>query len=171
MAPDGHRTALARLEYELTLFSRHYLAAVQHRADQQLDRSAYLILTRLEAGEPLSLKELSDAFRLDLSTINRQVAAMRRHGLVERVPDPDGALARKIRATRRGLDMLAADRSQSTSGLAKVVEEWAGADVEELSHLVQRFNESIERLQHNPWPRPHQPSEPAIKPGNSPNSP
>ncbi len=146
--------SLTRLEYELTLFSRHYLASAKYRPNQQLDRSAYLILVRLELDCPLSLGELAEAFRLDISTVNRQVGAVLKQGLVERVPDPDGGIARKVRATRKGLDMLEAERAQSRGGVAKVVADWTDADIDQMSRMVARFNQSIEGLEENPWPRP-----------------
>ena len=144
---------LTRLEYELTLFSRHYLASAKYRPNQQLDRSAYLILVRLELDNPLSLKELADAFRLDISTITRQVGAMRKQGLVERVPDPEGGIARKVRATAKGLEMLVADRAHSRSGVTRVLSEWPDEDVEAMTVLIARFNQTIEGLENNPWPR------------------
>lgn len=146
--------ALERLVYELTLFSRHYLTTVRHRDTKHLDRSAYLILTRLKVESPLSLKEMAEAFRLDVSTINRQVAALLKQGLVERVPDPDGGIARKVQATDQGLDLLAADRAQTNSDVGKVVEEWTDTEVADLAARIRRFNVSIEDLEDNPWPRP-----------------
>ncbi len=146
--------SLTRLEYELTLFSRHYLASAKYRPNQQLDRSAYLILVRLELDSPLSLAELAEAFRLDISTVNRQVGAVLKQGLVERVPDPDGGIARKIRPTAKGLQLLDLDRTQSRGGVAKVVAEWTNADIDQMSGMVARFNQSIEGLEENPWPRP-----------------
>jgi DNA-binding MarR family transcriptional regulator len=144
---------LAGLEYELTLLSRHYLSALAHRGGQQLDRSAYLILVRLGEHDALSLKQLSEAFLLDVSTLNRQVAAMRRNGLVERVPDPDGGLARIIRATEHGREMLRSDRDRGRQNVGKVVSEWSDADVAHLREMIAKFNQSIESLEDNPWPR------------------
>ncbi|MEV0339872.1 MarR family transcriptional regulator [Nocardia sp. NPDC050713] len=146
--------ALTRLAFELALLSRHFPASVLRRPGFQLDRSAFLILTRLEIDNPLTLRELAGAFRLDISTINRQVGAMLKHGLVERVPDPEGGIARKIRASAKGMELLAADRAQSRDGIGAVVAEWSESDIGQLSALVARFNESIEHLEHNPWPRP-----------------
>ncbi|MGY4099595.1 MarR family winged helix-turn-helix transcriptional regulator [Nocardia sp. R16R-3T] len=146
--------ALARLVFELTLLARHFPASLVRRRGFRLDRSAYLILTRLEMDAPLSLRELSQAFQLDISTINRQVAAMLKQGLVERVPDPDGGIARKIRASAKGLELVAADREQSHEGIGAVVADWAVADITQLSGLISRFNMSIEHLEENPWPRP-----------------
>ncbi|MEV6338182.1 MarR family transcriptional regulator [Nocardia vinacea] len=145
---------LTRLVFELTLLSRHFPASLLRRPGFQLDRSAYLILTRLEMDFPLSLRELSEAFQLDISTINRQVAAMLKQGLVERVPDPDGGIARKIRASAKGLELVAADREQSQEGIGAVVADWTAADIAQLSGLISRFNMSIEHLEENPWPRP-----------------
>lgn len=151
-APDS--ADFTRLVFELTLLSRHFPASVLRRPGFQLDRSAYVILTRLEIDTPLSLRELSEAFQLDISTINRQVAAMLKQDLVERVPDPDGGIARKVRASAKGLELLAADRQQSHEGIGAVVADWSQADIAQLSTLVARFNESIERLEDNRWPRP-----------------
>ncbi|MET9289460.1 MarR family winged helix-turn-helix transcriptional regulator [Nocardia beijingensis] len=150
----GDKAALDRLTFELSLLSRHFPAALLRRPGFQLDRSAYLILTRLELDHPLSLRELSEAFQLDISTINRQVGAMRKQGLVERVPDPDGGIARKIRASAKGLELLAADRKQSRQGIGAVVAEWTEDDIDLFSRLIARFNQSVEDKEANPWPRP-----------------
>lgn len=150
----GDKAALHRLTFELSLLSRHFPAALLRRPGFQLDRSAYLILTRLELDHPLSLRELSEAFQLDVSTINRQVGAMRKQGLVERVPDPDGGIARKIRASAKGLELLAADRKQSRQGIGAVVAEWTEDDIDLFSRLIARFNQSVEDKEANPWPRP-----------------
>ncbi|QIS06041.1 MarR family transcriptional regulator [Nocardia brasiliensis] len=146
--------ALPRLVYELTLLARHFPASLLRRPGFQLDRSAFLILTRLEHDTPLSLRELSEAFQLDISTINRQVAAMLKQGLVDRVPDPAGGIARKIQASAKGLEALASDRMQSHDGIGAVVADWPGADIEQLGTLIARFNHSVEHLEDNPWPRP-----------------
>ncbi|MBF6210821.1 winged helix-turn-helix transcriptional regulator [Nocardia puris] len=151
---DRDPTALARLAFELTLFSRHFPASVLRRPGFRLDRSAFLILTRLEIDSPLSLRELADAFRLDISTINRQVGAMLKQGLVERVSDPDGGIARKLRASAEGLAQLAADRALSRTNIGTVVSDWSDDDIAQLSGLIARFNGSIEQLEENPWPRP-----------------
>ncbi|MFE3543666.1 MarR family winged helix-turn-helix transcriptional regulator [Nocardia sp. NPDC059177] len=149
-------TPFARLVFELNLISRHSPATSRRAPGFQLDRSAFLILTRLDLGEPLSLRELSEAFRLDISTINRQVGAMLKADLVERVPDPDGGLARKIQSTEAGRSALAADRECRAAGIGSVVADWNDDDIAELSRLMRKFNRSVEQLEHNPWPRPPQ---------------
>lgn len=147
-------TPFARLVFELNLLSRYYPNTSRRRPGFQLDRSGFLILTRLDLGEPLSLKELSQALQLDISTINRQVAAVLKQGVVERVPDPEGGIARKIRMTPAGRAALDADRATRRNGIHTVVGDWDPADIAQLSRLVRKFNQDVEAIEDNPWPRP-----------------
>lgn len=140
------------LEQELTLLSRHQLSSAQHNPDLVLDRSAYQLLGRLELG-PLSLKQLAELFRLDVSTVNRQIASLRRKGLVERIADPAGGLAQLLRPTRKGLAQLRADRVTRHGQIGQVLETWDPADVERLHEMLAKFNVSIESLEGQSWPR------------------
>ena len=151
--PDGDALAgeVAGLENELVLLSRHHL---RRGRSQSLDRSAYILLGRLELAGAMTLKELASAFDLDISTVNRQVGALERNGLVERVPDPHGALARRVRPTELGLARLRADRVSSSEGVLRVVEGWPGERVGLLRELLMEFNQGIEELEGQRWPRP-----------------
>ncbi|MFC8103407.1 MarR family winged helix-turn-helix transcriptional regulator [Streptomyces sp. NPDC057363] len=146
---------LSDLERELTLLSRHFVASRGPRIGQSLERSAYVLLTRLETGEPLTLKELAHTFQVDVSTINRQVSAMLRNGLVERIPDPDGGMARKFRPTALGLERLEADRAVSRAGTARLVEAsgWAGDQTQQFLDLLIELNQGIEHLEGLAWSR------------------
>lgn len=80
------------IEFETMLLGR-YMALLTPRArgmEGRLDRSAYLLLSRIQVEGPMSIGQLSEAFGLDTSTLNRQTAAMLRNGVVERMPDPEG---------------------------------------------------------------------------------
>ncbi|MDV7245743.1 MULTISPECIES: MarR family winged helix-turn-helix transcriptional regulator [Rhodococcus] len=151
MTVSDREAVTADIENELTLLSRHYVHS--QRAGLQIDRSAYLLLSRLELEHPVTLKELSEAFRLDISTINRQIGALLRRGLVERVPDPDGGLARKVQATDLGLEHLRSDRQLSRSGVERVIGGWSDGDREELRRLLSKFNAEVENLEGRSWPR------------------
>ncbi|MFH9730231.1 MarR family winged helix-turn-helix transcriptional regulator [Streptomyces sp. NPDC017260] len=147
--PDAEERRLGDLERELTLLSRHFIASRRPRIGQGLDRSAYVLLTRLETGEPLTLKELAHTFQADVSTINRQISAMLRQGLVERIADPAGGVARRIRPTPTGLERLEADRAISRAGAARLLEaaEWDGERTQRFLTLLVEFNHGIERLE------------------------
>ncbi|MFL6156473.1 MAG: MarR family winged helix-turn-helix transcriptional regulator, partial [Marmoricola sp.] len=129
-------------------------SSAQHTPDLVLDRSGYQLLSRLELGA-LTLKQLAEVFRLDVSTVNRQVAALRRKGLVERDVDPDGGIARLLRPTRAGLTLLHQDRSMRHHQVGSVLETWSPDEVAALHELLAKFNTSIEDLEGARWPRPH----------------
>ncbi|MFF8696374.1 MarR family winged helix-turn-helix transcriptional regulator [Streptomyces sp. NPDC015144] len=141
------------LERELTLMSRHFIASRGPRIGQSLDRSAYVLLTRLETGEPLTLKELAHTFQADVSTINRQVGTMLKHGLVERLDATTRGSARRFRPTPLGLERLEADRAISRAGAARLIEEagWDGERTQQFLTLVIEFNHGIEQLEGLAW--------------------
>lgn len=144
------------VEYEQMLLGRHSLA--DHRGGRHkyalLDRSAYILLSRLRVQGPMSNPELSDAFGLDASTLNRQTAAVTRAGLAERIPDPDGGMARKFRITHEGARLLDAERERVVRSLDQVMHDWPDEDIAAFARYLKRFNSSIEELSQRPWPRP-----------------
>ena len=143
---------IAALEVELSLLARHHLHSSQHSAERLLDRSGYHLLSRLELG-PLNLKQLAEAFRLDPSTVNRQVNALLRAGLLEKVRDPGGAVARVLRPTAGGLDLLHRDRAILQEQVGRVLTDWDPGEIDELRRLLEKLNTSIEALEGRPWPR------------------
>jgi DNA-binding MarR family transcriptional regulator len=146
----GRERLLADLERELTLIGRHQLVRV---ATGSLDRSAYLVLCRIDATGPMTARELADALRLEISTVTRQVGAMLRDDLVERVADPAGGTARRLRITPTGTTRLATDRDRHRTGLDTVVTDWPDTECAELCRLLRALNERIETHQGTPWPR------------------
>ncbi|WP_024795544.1 MarR family winged helix-turn-helix transcriptional regulator [Tomitella biformata] len=144
------------VEFETMLLARHMMRQSPHprRAAGHLDSSAYTLLSRISVEGPMSIGELSAAFGLDSSTLQRQTAAVLRDGLVDRIPDPDGGMARKFRINAEGSRRLLAHREENMSGLEKVMADWSVEDVAEFAGWLQRFNTDIERLAENLWPRP-----------------
>ncbi|MFE6166166.1 MarR family winged helix-turn-helix transcriptional regulator [Streptomyces sp. NPDC055239] len=145
-----------QVEFETMLLGRHsHLYNPRTRSSGgRLDRSAYVLLSRIQMDGPMSIGQLTEAFGLDASTLNRQTAAMLRTGLVERIPDPEGGMARKFRISAEGESQLDADRAEYTQGLEKVLAGWSAEDVATFAGFLQRFNGDIESLEGHPWPRP-----------------
>ncbi|MCC5581576.1 MarR family transcriptional regulator [Microtetraspora sp. AC03309] len=144
------------IEYETMLLGRHR-PSVFLRAEREgghLDRSAYTLLSRIGLEGPMSIGQLSEAFGLDASTLNRQTSAMLRAGLVERIPDPEGGIARKFRITAEGERCLNDERAANIRSLERVLADWTPAEVAAFAACLQRFNADIERLAGKPWPRP-----------------
>ncbi|MDX3225543.1 MarR family winged helix-turn-helix transcriptional regulator [Streptomyces sp. ME19-01-6] len=120
----------------------------------RLDRSAYFLLSFLDTEGALSIGQLADAMGLDVSTVNRQTGALLRAGLLERIPDPQGGLARKLRATSLGAERLAADRERRRAGLARVLAGWTPEEVRRFEDALTRFNREVEADEGRSWPRP-----------------
>ncbi|MFF7328865.1 MarR family winged helix-turn-helix transcriptional regulator [Streptomyces sp. NPDC090306] len=144
------------VEYEQMLLSRHTFLTQRggRRKDSVMERSAYILLSRIRVQGPMSIGELSEAFGLDASTLNRQTAAAMRAGLVERIPDPDGGMARKFRITEEGTRLLDEEREGIVGDLDRVMADWSDDDVAAFASYLRRFNTDIERLAGRPWPRP-----------------
>ncbi|MFD6415537.1 MarR family winged helix-turn-helix transcriptional regulator [Streptomyces sp. NPDC060194] len=130
------------------------------RAESLLDRSAYIMLSRIRVQGPMSIGQLGDAFGLDASTLNRQTAAAVRAGLVERIPDPEGGMARKFRITDEGERRLEEERTGIVASLDRIMADWPERDVAAFADYLQRFNASIEQLHGMPWPRTEPPAGP-----------
>lgn len=150
------------VEYEHMVLGRHNLRSIPVTADteQLLERSGYIMLSRIERQGPMSIGQLSEAFGLDASTLNRQTAGAVRAGLLRRIPDPEGGIARKFQLTAEGARRLALTRDWHVAGLDKVMVDWSPQDVLAFAAFLRRFNTDIERLDQRPWPRPDDEAEP-----------
>jgi DNA-binding MarR family transcriptional regulator len=143
------------IEFEAMLLGRHVTpASGQHRAALALDRSVYVLLTRLELDGPMSIPQLKQAFGLDSSTLNRQTASMLRAQLVDRIADPEGGIARKFSVSANGGALLRADRQRKIEALTDILEGWSDEDRGTFVDLLRRFNRDIEQREGRPWPRP-----------------
>lgn len=141
--------------YEHMLLQRVATQGVPpHGRTSALERSATVLLARLEAGGPMTIAELAEAFDLDVSTVHRQVAAAMKAGLIERVEDPDGGAARRHRPTDEGRARLAAELDSRRGNVAALVAHWPADDITEFARLLRRFNEEAETRRGHPWPRP-----------------
>lgn len=136
------------LEYEAMLLWRHRdMRQPSARGDDRhLDRSAYILLSRLELAGPMSIGQLSEAFGVAPSTVHRQSAAMLCAGLVERIPDPEGGIARKFRLTEEGRRRLDEERGRNVRGLERVLAGWSEEDTAAFAAYLRRFNAGMERL-------------------------
>lgn len=138
---------LEQIEYEQLMLSRYTIA--QQRQFGGVDRSVYLLMSRIQAQGPLSIAELSHGLRLDNSTLQRQVTHGIDDGYLERIADPDGHIARKITLTDLGLAKLEHAREVTLHALDRILNEWEAEDVEQFAGYLQRFNASIEEYRNS----------------------
>lgn len=143
-------------QFEMMLLMRHLNHLQRHAEWEQapLDRSAYILMTRMYLDGPLTIRELRDALGLDDSTLNRQTAAVVRSGFVERIPDPDGGVARKFRLTDVGQQRLIDERQAYVDELSHALTAWNDTQVDDLATSLRAFNEAFEAAEGRPWNRP-----------------
>lgn len=108
----------------------------------QLDPTALPALLVLARGVPLRMSELAEALWLDKSTTTRQVDALTRLGLVERIPDPADARARLARLTPVGQKRAAAVLAERHRMWTAALTDWHDSDLEDLARLLRRLRDS-----------------------------
>lgn len=142
------------LVYEYMLMAR-YAATGTHPDGRRdaLDRSAMILLARLIAEGPMTVAELADAFDLDISTIHRQLAAAMKNGLILRIDDPEGGVARRHRPTAEGRRRYEEELAIRRTYVDRVVADWPAEDRHAFTVYLRRFNENMEHLRGRPWPR------------------
>jgi len=115
----------------------------------QLDTSAFRLLWLLTEGPPRTLRELADELQLDQSTVNRQVNAAIKHGLVERYAVA-GSSSRLLRPTEAGRATYVHDAALRAdvydAVLDELGEERAAALVAELRELNDGLDRAHSRL-------------------------
>lgn len=129
------------IEYEQMLLSRYTIAQHRHGG---LDRSVYLLMSRIDVQGPMSVGELSATLRLDASTVQRQTTAAVREGYLERILDPAGSVARKFTLTALGQQRLKDVREYTVNAIDRITAEWPSDEVNKFAELLHKFNVSIE---------------------------
>jgi DNA-binding MarR family transcriptional regulator len=107
-----------------------------------LDPTALPVLLVLARREPLRMSELAVALWLDKSTATRQVNAVARLGLVERLPDPADARARLVRLTEEGRSRVTALLAEQGQMWTTALSGWSTSDLRELTRLLRKLRDS-----------------------------
>ena len=129
-------------EQELVLLTR-LLEAAQRRRSYPLERAHYLVLSTLDEAGPQSVGGLAGRLALDDSTMTRQVAAMERSGLLEKVPNPADGRGTLIHATPAGDAAMRSMRAMRCDRVARLLRDWPAAERCQLARLLERFNASL----------------------------
>lgn len=142
------------LAYEQMLLTRHALQnTVPQTREVVLDRSATVLLARLQAQGPMSVGQLAEGFGLDVSTVHRQVAAAIKAGLIERVQDAKAGVARTHRPTAEGARRLQEELTARARSYELITAGWTAAELREFARLLTKFNLDVERVRGQQWPR------------------
>lgn len=136
---------LDRIECALTVLVRRAQRISWQRPGEQqsLERAAYAILGRLYDEGPSRLSALAAVFGLDLSTVSRQVQALRSAGLVTRTVDPSDRRASLLDLTAEGRDELLRVRRLRRAVVHELLAEWPEQDQSTFAELLERFNDEF----------------------------
>jgi DNA-binding MarR family transcriptional regulator len=138
------KNSIELIEYELTTFIRRavYLDNSENKIGN-LERSAYLLLRQLDEFGPARVKELAEAFKLDISTLSRQAAALENKKLISRFSDPSDGRVSLFDITTRGKQTLQSDKQMRLARYHSMLEKWSSEEKELFGQLLMRLNEAF----------------------------
>ena len=136
------------------LFRRSQAIHVSTKSgDFELDRSIYGILCLLDDEGPMRLGAIAHRFRLDPSTITRQVQAVIRLGLASKRVDPTDRRAAILSLTTAGEETIAQARAHRRRVLYAILGNWSETQRWEFLAALRRFNNTVDG-----WVEPDDPT-------------
>ena len=135
--------AFADLERELSLLlrrARAFSGETARRVHPELDAVSYMLLRTVHEQEPVRASELAELFRVDKSSISRQVHRLEQLQLVARTEDRADARARLLVVTEEGRERLAVAMDGRRAIFRRGLADWAPGDVARLAELLRRYN-------------------------------
>ena len=108
------------------------------------DVAPLFVLVRLVKDGPQRAKELAGQLCADQSTVSRQVAALVKAGLIERLADPDDGRASILVPTALGAARVQEHFAHRGQALAPVLVDWPEADRTVFLHLLRRYTAGLE---------------------------
>lgn len=113
--------------------------AILSKANLDLDRSAYPILSRIDELGPMKIRGLADELHLDPSTVSRQLKPLVANRLLAAGADVNDNRASVIRLTRSGERALQRIRTARHELLEGLLRDWSPADLDQLERLLMRL--------------------------------
>ena len=98
-----------------------------------------LTLATVHQHGAMRLTEVAEHLALDLSTVSRQVAHLRREGLLDSSPDPADGRSQRLSVTAEGVQQLRAHRRGAVDRLVERLAAWPDEDVGDLTRLLTRL--------------------------------
>ena len=100
------------------------------------------ILKALAEGDARS-SDLAARLQIAPSVVSRALSPLEHAGLVERRPDPEDARAARLGLTPAGRRKLDEARAALAARLSPLLDDWDGADIAELTRLMDRLETTI----------------------------
>jgi DNA-binding MarR family transcriptional regulator len=133
-----------RLLLALMTISRRIRARTAH--DSELDPASAILLHHVAEGAPLRVSTLARCARLDSSTVSRHVRHLEELGYLARSGDPEDRRATRLRLTEAGRARLDEAMRAKAALVDRATADWPQEDRDQLTALLTRLVESIDRL-------------------------
>lgn len=131
------------IELELAILVRHINSIASDKKIGTLDRSAYLLLHQISAHGSAGVKALADEFRLDISTVSRQAAALEQKGYIYRTPDPQDRRSFSLQITDLGAKELDESKRARLARVTEKLKDWSDEDCHTFGKLLTKFNRTF----------------------------
>ena len=129
----------AAVQRELTVFARR-VRGVPERLHQELPFVAYSMLSSIDATDGCRSVDLVALYRLDKSTVSRQVGDLERRGLVARTAGPSRGRGQLLVVTPAGRALLHEAAATRQAELASRVAAWSDEELAAFAAALQRYN-------------------------------
>ncbi|MGG3470294.1 MarR family transcriptional regulator [Neobacillus pocheonensis] len=133
--------SLETIELELAILIRRVTSTSSRIGN--LDRSAYLLLHHIATKGAAGVKALAGEFRLDISTISRQAAALEQKGYLSRIPDETDGRAYSLQITEQGLKELKEDKQTRMKRVGEVTRTWTDEERQTFGMFLKKYNQSV----------------------------
>lgn len=137
--------SIGQLEREFRAFTHNMTRFKNQVSGSRLDRLAVMVLGTLTFCGPSRLTTVAEKCGFDPSTVSRQVADLKKAGLLVREVDPEDRRAVLLKATERGQELLHRLERGRRRRIERTLSGWTTEEISTLSQLLGRLNDAIER--------------------------
>lgn len=133
---------IEKLDFELAMLVRRASSITVEKRLGNLDRSGYLIIHYLErqVTQGQGMKAMAEEFRLDTSTMSRQIAALEAKGYVERFADPTDGRASLLQVTKSGKEEFQRARTARIDRFYELLTGWTDEEIDQFTTFIERLN-------------------------------
>ena len=131
--------AVEAIQREMTVFARRARASAA-RLHPELSLVSYTLLGHLEENDGCRATDLAAHYALDKSTVSRQVAALERARLIERLIDADDHRVQVLHLTETGRRILAQVTDSRRAAFRERLAQWPREDLERFATYLVRYN-------------------------------
>lgn len=109
-----------------------------------LDNSAIPPLLALERGD-CRISQLAELTHSDVSVVSRQVALFEKKGLAHKRRCAEDGRAYEVQLSAEGRELVTTIRAKRAAWVARLLDDWADRDIDDLVRLMNRLGDAFER--------------------------